>query len=528
MAVRDIVQSAAGVSTGNAWDIGAAIASNGSASNDLTTIVSTNTINSLGSTIPTSLTFSPDGNYMYVLSDGSNIVYGYSLASPWRINPVTAFNDFSVGSQETNPNSVVFSSDGTNMYVCGITSDRVYQYTLSTAWDLSTASYTGNSLVAGDSLPKGLALKLDGTKLYICGDDNNAIREFTLSTPFDISTASFSYSLSIGSQANTPGDISFTDDGLTLYVIDFGDTIYRYDLTTAWDLSTASYSSNSTSITTLGDRSVGLHVSGDGGLIFTLMQQDTSGNPVNPMRSFIFGGFSVASEQTTPNDLTFSPDGTKMYIIGLTGDYVSEYSLSTAWDIYTASFVQSVSVSTQEADPHALFFKPDGTKMYITGITGDEINEYSLSTAWDISTLSFVQLFSISAQDGQSAGLFFHPDGTKMYVSGYANDRVYEYDLSTAWDISTASYVQFFSVVSQSTAPTGLFFKSDGTVMFIACQNTRAIYQYELSTAWDVSTASYQKKLGTTTVTTGIAFSSDGTIMFTTDSGTDRVRAYTL
>jgi hypothetical protein len=118
-----------------------------------------------------------------------------------------------------------------------------------------------------------------------------------------------------------------------------------------------------------------------------------------------------------------------MYICGSTGDDVNEYDLSTAWDISTASYLQNFSVSAQETVPTDLFFKPDGLKMYICGLTGDDVNEYDLSTAWDISTASYLQNFSVAAQDTDPYGLFFKPDGLKMYILGVVGDAVYEYDL---------------------------------------------------------------------------------------------------
>jgi hypothetical protein len=74
-----------------------------------------------------------------------------------------------------------------------------------------------------------------------------------------------------------------------------------------------------------------------------------------------------------------------MYVIGSTGDDVNEYDLSSAWDISSATFLQSFSVAAQETNPEGVFFKPDGTKMYVVGSTGDDVNEYDLSSAWDVS-----------------------------------------------------------------------------------------------------------------------------------------------
>ena len=189
--------------------------------------------------------------------------------------------------------------------------------------------------------------------------------------------------------------------------------------------------------------------------------------------------------------LFFKPDGTKLYVVGESTDGVNEYDISTAWDLSTASFLQYFSVGVQEAQPTSIFFKPDGTKMYILGRAGDGIDEYDLSTAWDVSTSSFLQARSLSAQDGSPWGIFFKPDGTKVYVVGLDNDFVSEYDLSTAWDISTISYLQNFSVATQEVTPMEINFEPDGTKMYVHGNTSDSVYEYDLSTAWDVSTAVY-------------------------------------
>jgi hypothetical protein len=65
----------------------------------------------------------------------------------------------------------------------------------------------------------------------------------------------------------------------------------------------------------------------------------------------------------------------------------------------------------------------------MVGSSNDRVYEYDLSTAWNISTASFLQSLSISAQDVSPLGIFFRADGLKMYMVGDSNDRVYEYDL---------------------------------------------------------------------------------------------------
>ena len=58
---------------------------------------------------------------------------------------------------------------------------------------------------------------------------------------------------------------------------------------------------------------------------------------------------------------------------------------------------------------------------------------------WDLSTASWVQNFSVSTEGAQAGGLYFNPNGTRFYVVGSLRDEVTEYNMTTAWDISTAS-----------------------------------------------------------------------------------------
>ena len=52
-------------------------------------------------------------------------------------------------------------------------------------------------------------------------------------------------------------------------------------------------------------------------------------------------------------------------------------------------------------------------------------------------------------------GVAFSSDGTKMYIMDNSNLAVYQYTLSTAWNVSTASYASLsISVSSQSSHPT--------------------------------------------------------------------------
>ena len=264
--------------------------------------------------------------------------------------------------------------------------------TLAPATPLFVTSF---SVSAQENQPTGIRFNNDGTKMFVSGQDVGSIDEYALSTAFSVSTASFTQVFSVSSQEIYPGGLSFNNDGTKMFVVGQStDTVYEYSLLTGFDLSTASYSGVS---------------------------------------------FSVSSQESTPQDITFNTDGTKMFIVGSSGDEVNEYSLGTAFDISTASFTQLFSVSAQDLNPHGIVFNNDGTRMFIVGLSGVDINQYALATGFNISTASFVTNFSVSAQEASPTGIAFNNDGTKMFITGYSGDEVNEYSMIDAFNFGQAN-----------------------------------------------------------------------------------------
>lgn len=244
--------------------------------------------------------------------------------------------------------------------------------------------------------------------------------------------------------------------------------------------------------------------------------------------------FSVAAQEGDPRGIAFNTDGTKMFVVGDVSDNVNEYALSTRFNVSTASFTQLFSVAAQETKPQDIAFNSDGTKMFIVGTSGDDVNEYALGTGFDVSTASFTRLFSVASQETVPNGIAFNNDGTKMFIVGQAGDDVNEYALSTAFNISTTSFTTNFSVSAQQTDPQGITFNNDGTKMFIVGSSGfsgQEVNEYALSTGFDVSTASFTQLFSVAAqegFPMGIAFNTDGTKMFITGSAGDDVNEYVL
>ena len=183
-----------------------------------------------------------------------------------------------------------------------------------------------------------------------------------------------------------------------------------------------------------------------------------------------------------------------MFVVGREDAEVNEYACTTGFDVSTCTVDSGdpFSVSSDDSEPSGIAFNTDGTKMFVLGANGEDVNEYVCSTGFDVSTCGSVADKDISGQEANALAMAFNSDGTKMFIGGFAGDDVNEYTLSTAYDVSTATFVDAFSILTHEGKITGLAFDTNGHRMFIVGQGGVEMNEYYLTVAWDVSTASHK------------------------------------
>ena len=243
--------------------------------------------------------------------------------------------------------------------------------------------------------------------------------------------------------------------------------------------------------------------------------------------------FDVSSEDNGPRGVAFDAAGTRMFMVGTASDSVHTYDLSTAFDVTTASFATSFDVSSQDDSPRGVTFAPNGSRMFVSGSSTDKVYQYNLGTDFDTTTASFSgNALDTSSEDGVPQGVAFNTNGTRMFVPGFNTSTLYQYNLSTAFDVSSALFQKSFSVGGQDSQPTGVTFNGDGTRMFVAGNQTSKVYQYDLGTAFDLSTASFASSSfdvsSEASSLQGVEFSGDGSRMFVVGDSTDRVYQYDI
>jgi hypothetical protein len=265
-------------------------------------------------------------------------------------------------------------------------------------------------------------------------DDNRVRYKDSGGRFFDVSAANFTDSFDVEDFA--PTGVDFSDTGDKMFVIGTGENnVNEYSLSTAFDISTAN----------------------------------------------LTDGFDVSSQDSNPAGVVFTDVGDKMFVVGNENDSVYQYSLSINFDVSTASFTDSFDVSSQDGSPGSVAFSDTGDKMFVVGNDNDNVLEYSLSTTFDVSTASFTDSLDISGQDTNVTGVTFNNTGSKMFVSGSGNDNVYEYSLSTAFDVSTASFTDSFDVETQEGVPTDVVFSDTGGKMFVIGDGSNLLHEYEIT-----------------------------------------------
>ena len=229
--------------------------------------------------------------------------------------------------------------------------------------------------------------------------------------------------------------------------------------------------------------------------------------------------FNISGQSSNPVGIAVKSDETKMYVLD-GADVVYQYSM-TAGDISTATYDSvSFNMSAEGGIKDDLWISRDGTRMFVVDRGLDNIRSYTLSTAWNISTASYdSKQLDVSGKETTPKGLAVDPDGNYVYVCGAISDSVHQYTMSTPFDLSTATFTRTFT--PGGLGINGLYtmmFKDDGLTMLLGATNNtlslQGVYEYTLSTAWDISTTSFTGRLVSESYIDGISAPEDGNYLY--------------
>ena len=260
----------------------------------------------------------------------------------------------------------------------------------------------------------GLTFNNDGTKMYNTSSENHGaapqndlLYEYVLTNAYDVSTATLNNTLVIhntaidgGGNAMVPTQVVFNNDGTKMFIANHSnnndDYINYFDLSTPFDISTA----------TIDNR----------------LSLDSTG-----------------ADEKRLNSVAFNNDGTRLFAAGVNNilqDRIHEFTLDTPYDLSSGvTHVNTEDMSSYHDYIDGVTFKDDGTKMYTIDSETEQISQFKLTTPYDVSTLSLEGTFDVSSYDIAPREVAFSNDGSKMFFIGDTNDKVYEFNLSCNWSL---------------------------------------------------------------------------------------------
>jgi hypothetical protein len=200
----------------------------------------------LSSTVndPTSIAFDASGSRLYVLDGSSGDLYQWSLSTVFQINTATT-SPIIFNTGISNVTAIEWNNTGTQFYI-GTSSQEIATFSVGTAYVVNTASSIPINTTTFSFSVDDFELSNNGQKVFFLQRPDNAISEYNLSNPFDLSALGFNGFINVSSEITAPLSFTFSDTGSEFFI--GGQTvseIFQYNLGTAFSLNSASYSGNS-------------------------------------------------------------------------------------------------------------------------------------------------------------------------------------------------------------------------------------------------------------------------------------------
>lgn len=297
-----------------------------------------------------------------------------------------------------------------------LTDDMVQQAEIA----LPSNFYSGTQGARG-----GLEWAHDGSRVFVCGWDDNydgLIVWYDCTDAFDLSTASSSPDGSWTPSLGRCHDLKFNSDGTKMYVREYtpDDLVVQYNLNTAYEPN----NNNVGNFYISGNPTrKGFDISGDGKYLYisnggryqqremsTPWEIDTVGSEI---KSF------TPANIDSPENISFIPDGTRVYYTDKSNNHYGMADLSTPWELDSATHKWTDTYS--RGDVSDVKWDDDGDRLYMTTSDGSQlyVEEFDIPTNnllvqlgnVDLSDQSDVELTVYEDINGNGDGVQTDPDG---------------------------------------------------------------------------------------------------------------------
>ena len=287
---------------------------------------------------------------------------------------------------------------------------------------------------------------------------------------------------SVGNDAfQTPSGIAFSNDGKKVFATNKSvknnqECLRTFNLSSAYDLRTA-------------------------GKVL---------DEIDPIKHFL--GISGDNNFVRCEDINFSNDGRKLFISNQE-DEIFQFDLTAPFSLEGMTYNDIREDFGTHYDNFA--FNNDGTKIFSLKNVGNSVKEYNLTSPYDItsrgSAINDYNLDNYARVDGDDfshQGIEFSSDGTAMFIistdqtnpKGGGEEKIIQFQLSTAFDTTTASFLGTFSItmgegnVGTTGRVGGMAFDGSGSKLYIVSQynsvpsglGADVMHQYSLECSYGI------------------------------------------
>ena len=446
--------------------------------------------------------WSDDGYYLYISgSDDDNITQWHAVA-PWDMGP-SGNNTLKLGGREvykatevSRCDDIAFSSDGTKMFLLDSSSDNIDQYTLSTAFDISTASnHKVRDISDQVSTPIGFGFSNDGNSVFILDYSGPEIVKYNLGSSWDVDDSGWEHdsSFTLTNGPNAPYGFTFDQNNLTFYITTSG--IYTYTINSSLAVNTIAYDTI--------ESSPSAHFSGLG-----------SAEPIKAIK-FNSDGSQVILWGNTDNVLFVAPLSTPYDLSSLSGTYgrVVRTDSSSIPDDGNSQYTYQIDTAggIYVTDNHVYLTDRDTT----LGTNQGNVHQFKLLVSDDLESIHTGIHNYQPSQNGKFQSdndlcmdFRFSNDGKKFAVLNYSQSRLYHYTCNIPWMICTSNFASTnnqlaydgYTDISNFTAdlPYVALIAADGKTVFTSSSSSSDSYafsQFKLDSEFAVS--SYNKSWST-------------------------------
>ena len=288
---------------------------------------------------------------------------------------------------------------------------------------IDTATNTVIETIPVGAAPRNLAVSPNGNRVYVANSNANTVSVIATNTNTVVDTVVVSVPQDEPGEFSRVWDIAVSPDGSRVYVTATGGTVSVIDTTT--HAVSGAYAA--------GPAATGIAVSPpDGSRLYVATELWNSNITVMDTATMTVTGTVFVGESYYPIDGAFTPDGKRLYMItGVQGEAAQTNGPAvmvidtddrnvTTYNTVIAGFSDYDLFGGDFDAPSDVTFSPDGSRAYVVGTGGNKIAVIDTSTNAVVGHITT----NLSQYDSSWRHIAISPDGNTLYITDSAADSV--------------------------------------------------------------------------------------------------------